>query len=363
MAKTIVALFEGFDDARRALYELNRSGIRSDGASVIAHEVRRNHWSLAELSTPYARTGHGSNPDRSGGSSGVFSGNLESVMKGAVHQNLPGIGRVTIAGPIASRLTGFTQTSLLNALLEQGISGPDAELLAEGIRRGGAVILFQAEEKPGLRAQEILKQLNSVDISQRANLWRQRGYKGFDVRASPLTPQELDQERARAPSSSTSSHTAREGAARERTEALLGLEGTRTDAAAGQQQADRRAFVGANVEEGGVDATSSGPKTRWERFDVAQMMAASSGFDRFDSEFQRHHQSTAGTEGKPYDAYIPAYRYGHSLGSDPRFNQGEWVELEPGIRHHWEQVNPGTWQLFQGAVQFAWERSREKLRP
>jgi hypothetical protein len=46
------------------------------------------------------------------------------------------------------------------------------------------------------RARTILNQYNAVDIKQRANDWRGRGWRGYDPKARPLTSEEVAKERS-----------------------------------------------------------------------------------------------------------------------------------------------------------------------
>ena len=78
----------------------------------------------------------------------------------------------------------------------------------------------------------------------------------------------------------------------------------------------------------------------------------------FDSDYYRNDYTTRfGSLGGRYEDYEPAYRYGHSLRSDPRYAGRSWDELEPDVRRDWEARNPGgVWERTKGAVRHAWER-------
>lgn len=61
--------------------------------------------------------------------------------------------------------------------------------------------------------------------------------------------------------------------------------------------------------------------------------------------------------GGAYEDYEPAYRYGYTLGSEPRYAGRTWDELEADARSDWERGHPGSaWERFKGAVKRGWDR-------
>jgi hypothetical protein len=62
--------------------------------------------------------------------------------------------------------------------------------------------------------------------------------------------------------------------------------------------------------------------------------------------------------GRAYVDYEPAYRYGYTLATDPRYRDSEWDVVEPEARRGWAQQGRGTWEEFKDAVKRAWDRVR-----
>jgi hypothetical protein len=87
--------------------------------------------------------------------------------------------------------------------------------------------------------------------------------------------------------------------------------------------------------------------------------AASTDFDRYDSDFRRNFQQSFPGGQYTYDQVKPVYRYGHSLANQSR--GADWNAVEPGARRRWEERNPGTWDRFKNAARYAWDRAREKV--
>jgi hypothetical protein len=82
-------------------------------------------------------------------------------------------------------------------------------------------------------------------------------------------------------------------------------------------------------------------------------------FLEYEEDFRMHYDEQYGTrEGARYDEYVPAYRYGATMGRDTRYHDRPWdddVELE--ARHDWERAAPeGSWDRFKAAVRHGWER-------
>ena len=93
------------------------------------------------------------------------------------------------------------------------------------------------------------------------------------------------------------------------------------------------------------------------RTDVEVDRTADTDFDR---DFRTHFDETFGGQGLAYDQCAPAYRFGHTLGTDRR--QGDWSAVEADARRRWEERNPGTWDRFKSAIRYAWDRARGTAR-
>jgi len=110
-----------------------------------------------------------------------------------------------------------------------------------------------------------------------------------------------------------------------------------------------------DVEE--VDAPKRSTKSTTKTSGTA---ASTSGFETFDSDFQKNYQSKFAKSGYTYPQFSPAYRYGYHLANDERYNSGDWATVEPQARSLWEQHNKGTWEEFKDAIQYAWDKVRGK---
>jgi uncharacterized protein (TIGR02271 family) len=89
----------------------------------------------------------------------------------------------------------------------------------------------------------------------------------------------------------------------------------------------------------------------------ATATAVGQGFEDYVADFQRHHRS-ARPGPDTYAQYAPAYRYGYSLATDPRYASRDWRVIEEEARREWETRHRGSWDDAKDAVFYGWEHVR-----
>jgi uncharacterized protein (TIGR02271 family) len=136
MAKTLVALYDTFADAEHVVQELIDDGFaRSDIHLALDHtKGRASHASSVEWDSAY---------------------------EGA---------------------------NLIDTLADLGVPYDEAHSYAEGVRRGGALVVVESSDDRAERGMEILRRLHPVDIHARTAQWRQEGWTGYDANAIASTP-------------------------------------------------------------------------------------------------------------------------------------------------------------------------------
>ena len=85
--------------------------------------------------------------------------------------------------------------------------------------------------------------------------------------------------------------------------------------------------------------------------------ASATTFETFEPTYRKDFQTRLGKTGMTFESHAPAYKYGHSLVGDERFH-GEWTQVEPEARKHWEAKNAGTWTEYKDSVHHAWEHAK-----
>jgi uncharacterized protein (TIGR02271 family) len=82
------------------------------------------------------------------------------------------------------------------------------------------------------------------------------------------------------------------------------------------------------------------------------------GFDTYDADFRRHYTSSLASRGHPYERWSPGYRYGYELASDRRYAGRDWTAIESDARRDWEARHQGTWDEFKDTIRYAWDAVR-----
>jgi hypothetical protein len=223
--KTIVGSFDSFDEAKRVARDLMDDGFRDGDVNVVASNLRGDHAGNAAGTGDYARAsadttltagGEGLTTDRtsprigekvaddaSGAAAGAVTGGVVGGAAGLAASlmglAIPGIGPIIAAGPIVATLSGAgvgaVAGGLIGGLTDMGVSKSDAEYYAESVRRGGALVTVRADDTRADRAAEIMRDHGAVDIEQRAEQWRERGWSGWNEKAEPYTTADLDRDR------------------------------------------------------------------------------------------------------------------------------------------------------------------------
>jgi len=84
---------------------------------------------------------------------------------------------------------------VLNALTGAGVPQDDAQLYAEGVRRGGALVVGNVDDNKADQAVSILDRNNTIDIDKLGSRYRESGYKGYDETQAAYTEPDLSKER------------------------------------------------------------------------------------------------------------------------------------------------------------------------
>jgi hypothetical protein len=83
------------------------------------------------------------------------------------------------------------------------IDDTDAEVYAEGVRRGETLLTVQVEEANVSHTRDLLNKYNPTDVHGESSNWRSEGWSKFDESASPYEHTDVETYRSRRSSSST----------------------------------------------------------------------------------------------------------------------------------------------------------------
>jgi uncharacterized protein (TIGR02271 family) len=84
---------------------------------------------------------------------------------------------------------------------------------------------------------------------------------------------------------------------------------------------------------------------------------SSTGTSFDDSDFRDDFQERYAASGASYDTYLPAYRYGYDMASDPRYRGRSFDEIEPDLRLEYGRRHPqSAWEKMKDAVRHGWNK-------
>ncbi|QKJ94151.1 hypothetical protein [Agrobacterium pusense] len=193
--RTVTALFDDYDDASNAASELERAGIPSSDISIVASNADRRHGEDSK-----AAEGAGT-----GAGIGAIVGGAGGLLTGLGMMAIPGVGPVVAAGWLAATavgaaggaVAGGATGGLIGAMTRSGVSEEDANVYAEGVRRGGTLVTARVEDDFVPEAEAILRRSNWVDPFERRSAYGQEGWTRFDETSRPYAAEDVEQERNR----------------------------------------------------------------------------------------------------------------------------------------------------------------------
>jgi hypothetical protein len=214
MTGTIVRLFDDASEAIRAAERLESMGVKHHDISLVANnregwydekEGIRRRRDLDDDDHDETKAGEGA---ATGAGTGGLLGAGTGLLAGLGMLAIPGLGPVVAAGWLAATaagagigaVAGGLIGGLVGALTKEGVSEEDAEVYAEGVRRGGALLLIRNSDNKRREIELALDDFDSSDAAPRRDFYRKSGWQGYDPDAPELTPAEIEAERARAAS-------------------------------------------------------------------------------------------------------------------------------------------------------------------
>jgi uncharacterized membrane protein len=187
--ETVVGLFESERSADFAIRELQRAGFSKEHFGVMGQNAilqKVDHKEDKEQGTVQSE-------NKLGAAGGAVVGGLGGLLIGVGALLIPGVGPVLAAGTLGGIIGAATAATgmgaavggLLGALTSLGISEEDAHVYAEGVKRGGILVVVQAEEKKTPLATEIMQRAGAIEVDIRRKSWEEAGWSGFTEETVP----------------------------------------------------------------------------------------------------------------------------------------------------------------------------------
>jgi hypothetical protein len=202
MTTTISRLYNSYAEAKEAVRALEAAGVKHNDISIIASNADNWYSDDRKADTFPDRDLDGKDDraeaGRTGAGVGAAVGGAAGLLAGLGLMAIPGVGPVVAAGWLVSTLTGAVAGGatggVIGALSQAGISKEDADIYAEGLRRGGAVVSARVADGDASRLQALMDR-SSVRIADRGAAYRKAGWKSFDPMATPYTAEQVRKER------------------------------------------------------------------------------------------------------------------------------------------------------------------------
>ncbi len=189
--RSIARMFDSRAEAEAAVRDLEQAGFAHDDVSYMGSDNRAANDSVTGASTSSVRTDADRDADDASGTGAATGATLGTVIGGGAGLlaglgalAIPGVGPVVAAGWLVATLTGAgvgaAAGSLVGALAGAGLGGEEAHTYAEGLRRGGHLVVVRADDSRIAEAERIMQRHNPVDMAQRTDSWRASGWTAAD---------------------------------------------------------------------------------------------------------------------------------------------------------------------------------------
>lgn len=204
MTKTISELYQDYPAAQAAARELEAAGVKGGDISIVANNAEQwdtdDNFKHVDAKHDKDRDGVDDRKEGAGIGAGVGGAAVGAagLAAGLGAIAIPGIGPIVAAGWLASTLagviTGGVAGGVIGALAESGVSKEDADVYAEALRRGGALVVARVPDADVARSKSILSR-SGVDLNRRAAAYRSGGWSSFDPDETPYTVDQIRQDR------------------------------------------------------------------------------------------------------------------------------------------------------------------------
>jgi hypothetical protein len=197
MTKTVTALFDTYSEASSAVSALEAAGVPPSDISIVANNSENWHRDTRTTNAAEDATG--------GAEAGAIVGGLGGLLTGLGIMAIPGVGPVvaagwlvsTAVGAVAGAAVGGAAGGIIGSLTTAGVPEADANVYAEGVRRGGALVTARVDDVRETEVRSILLRQGAIDLGTRGRIYRDSGWSSFDANAPAYTADEVARERAR----------------------------------------------------------------------------------------------------------------------------------------------------------------------
>lgn len=260
---------------------------------------------------------------------------------------------------------------------------------SEGVRRGGVLVSIAVSDEDAERATELMNKHDAIDVEQRAESWKKAGWTGFKEGMPAYTSEEIAKERKVLPVTEEKVKVGKRQVAKGGVRVYSRVIATPVEeeislreehAKIERRTVDRPAAAGEAFEEESIEITETAeePVVSKEARVKEEVVVGQEATEKKEKiretarrtevkveggeDFRTHFDSNYASLGGTYELYDPAYRFGGTIANDKRYMNKDWPTIENDIRADWEKEYPGTWDKFKGAIRYGWDKSIGRLR-
>lgn len=344
--ETVVGLFETRDEAESAVRDLVADGFSRDDITVVSNATVEGGTTTVIDEAP--------DQDESDVAENVLLSGAVGAAVGVISVFIPGVGPVIAAGPLLAGLVGAgvgaVTGGLASVLAETEIPEVDRHYYAEGVRRGGTLVVLTTEDEDVARVLDALNNNGALDIEERAASWRATGWESHDAAAEPYSAEQIHAER-----------TARRSAIYNATteEIAMSDDLNNIDDSTLYEPVDENAppitdgvpLVALTNSEMSVTGAENVPEGV-EPID----MTLPPTVDTTEEPYLTHFDENYFSGGYTYDEVAPAYALGEQLARENAAT--DWQSIEDHAHKEWELRSPTTWDDFKEAIEYGWSRAK-----
>jgi hypothetical protein len=196
--RTLSHMYDNYDDAKAVLHDLEAAGVPHDEISLVANADAHGRSSGVNTAGVTGGGDHPADPadptdtdTGAGGKRGAVLGTVlgggAGLLAGIGALAIPGVGPVVAAGWLVATLTGAgvgaASGGIVGSLTGAGVSHDEAQVYAEGVKRGGSLVTVRADEAEAARIEAILAQRGTGDWQQRRTAYG-ADWTGFEPTSS-----------------------------------------------------------------------------------------------------------------------------------------------------------------------------------
>lgn len=183
--KTIAGLFPRMKDADKAVKELQENGFEKENLGVLAPEIAVEPESLKGVSAEEAAAS-----TAKGAAAGGVTGGVIGLLIGTGTIMIPGVGPAFAVGTF-SAIAGMTAGSgavgsaiggILGAAAKIQVPQESAEIIEDGIRRGGVLVTVQVDDDRADEVRNTLTEAGAVDLENIDETWDEEVWTKFERR-------------------------------------------------------------------------------------------------------------------------------------------------------------------------------------